>query len=51
MFVETVRFRWVMSIDMLESAMDQISGVYTTEQQVPPQVQYGMACLLIRDAV
>jgi hypothetical protein len=36
---------------MLESAMDQVIGVDTTEQQVPPRVQYGTACLLIRDVV
>jgi hypothetical protein len=26
-------------------------GVDTPRQQVPPRVRYGMACLLIRDAV
>jgi hypothetical protein len=36
---------------MLKSAMDQVIGVDTTEQQVPPRVQYGTACLLIRDVV
>jgi hypothetical protein len=36
---------------MLESAKDQVLGVDTPGQQVLPRVQYGMACLLIRDAV
>jgi hypothetical protein len=36
---------------MLESAKDQILGVETPGQQVPSRVRYGMACLLIRDAV
>jgi hypothetical protein len=36
---------------MLESAKDRVIGVDTTRQQVPPRVWYGMACLLIRDAV
>jgi hypothetical protein len=36
---------------MLESAKDRVIGVDTTGQQVPPHVQYEMACLLIRDAV
>jgi hypothetical protein len=33
---------------MLESAKDRVIGVDTTGQQVPPHVQYGMTCLLIR---
>jgi hypothetical protein len=36
---------------MLESAKDQILGVDTLRQHVPPRVQYGMTCLQIRDAV
>jgi hypothetical protein len=36
---------------MLESAKDRVIGVDTRGQQVPPRVRYGMACLLIRDAV
>jgi hypothetical protein len=36
---------------MLKSAKDQVIGVDTPRQQVPPCVRYGMACLLIRDAV
>jgi hypothetical protein len=41
----------VMWFVMLESAKDRVIGVDTPGQQVPPHVQYGMACLLIRDAV
>jgi hypothetical protein len=36
---------------MLESAKDRVIGVDTPDQQVLPRVQYGMACLLIRDVV
>jgi hypothetical protein len=36
---------------MIESAKDRVIGVDTTGQQVPPRVQYGTACLLIRDVV
>jgi hypothetical protein len=36
--VETVRIRQVMWIVMLESAKDQILGVDTLGQQVPPRV-------------
>jgi hypothetical protein len=49
--VETVGFRQVKWIVMLESAKDQILGVDTPGQQVPPRVRYGMTCLLIRDVV
>jgi hypothetical protein len=49
--VETVGFRQVMWFVMLESAKDQISGVDTPGQHVPPHVRYGMACLLIRYAI
>jgi hypothetical protein len=36
---------------MLESAKDRVIGVDTLGQQVLPHVQYGMACLLIKDTV
>jgi hypothetical protein len=36
---------------MLESTKDRVIGVDTPGQQVPPRVQYGTACLLIRDVV
>jgi hypothetical protein len=36
---------------MLKFSKDRVSGVDTLGQQVPPCVQYGMTCLLIRDAV
>jgi hypothetical protein len=49
--VETVGFRQLMWIVMLESAKDRVLGVDTPGQQVPPRVRYGMACLLIRDVV
>jgi hypothetical protein len=49
--VETVGFRQVMLIVMLKSAKDRILGVDSPRQHVPPRVRYGMACLLIRDAV
>jgi hypothetical protein len=41
----------VLWLVMLESAKDQVLGVDTPGQQVPPRVQYGTACLLISDAV
>jgi hypothetical protein len=49
--VETVGFRQVLWIVMLESAKDRILGVDTTGQHVPPRVWYGTACFLIRDGV
>jgi hypothetical protein len=49
--VETVGIRQVMWFVMLESAKDQVIGVDIPGQQVSPRVRYGMACLLIRDAV
>jgi hypothetical protein len=49
--VETVGFRQVMWIVMLESAKDRVLGVDTPGQQVPPRVWYGMTCLLIRNTV
>jgi hypothetical protein len=36
---------------MLESAMDRILGVDPPGQHVPPCVQYGTTCLLIRYAM
>jgi hypothetical protein len=36
---------------VLESAKDQILGVDTLGQYVWPRVQYGMACLLVRNAI
>jgi hypothetical protein len=49
--VEMVGIRQVMWFVMLESAKDQVIGVDTSGQQVPPRVRYGMACLLITDDV
>jgi hypothetical protein len=49
--VEMVGFRQVMWLVMLESAKDQILGVDPLGQHVPPRVQYGMDCLLIRYAI
>jgi hypothetical protein len=49
--VETVGIHQVMWFVMLESAKDRVIGVDTPGQQVLPRVQYGTACLLIRDAV
>jgi hypothetical protein len=42
--VETVGFRQVMWLVMLESAKDRILGVDPLGQHVPPLVRYGMAC-------
>jgi hypothetical protein len=36
---------------VLKSAKDRILGVDTLGQLVPPRVQYGMACLLIRNTI
>jgi hypothetical protein len=36
---------------MLEFAKDQVIGVDTPGQQVPPRVRYGTTCLLSRDAM
>jgi hypothetical protein len=49
--VETVRFRQVMWMVMLESTKDRVLGVDTPGQQVLPRALYGTACFLIRDAV
>jgi hypothetical protein len=49
--VKMVGFRQVMWFVMLESVKDQILGVDTPEQHVPPRVRYGTTCLLIRYAI
>jgi hypothetical protein len=49
--VEMVGFHQVMWFVMLESAKDQILGVDTLGQHVPPRVWYGMTCLLIRNNI
>jgi hypothetical protein len=49
--VEAVGFCQVVWVVMLKSAKDRVLGVDTLGQHVPPRVRYGMACLLIRDAV
>jgi hypothetical protein len=49
--VETVGFRQVLWIVMLEFVNDRILGVDTPGQHVSSCVWYEMACLLIRDAV
>jgi hypothetical protein len=49
--VETVGILQVMWFVMLESAKDRVIGADTPGQQVPPRVQYGTTCLLIRDVV
>jgi hypothetical protein len=49
--VETVGFHQVVWIVMLESTKDQILGVDTPGQYVPPHVRYRIACFLIRDVV
>jgi hypothetical protein len=48
--VETVGFRQVMWLVMLESTKNRILGVDTPGQYVPPRVRYGTTCLLIRYA-
>jgi hypothetical protein len=49
--VDMVGIHQVMWFVLLESTKDQVIGVDTPGQQVSPHVQYGTACLLIRDAV
>jgi hypothetical protein len=49
--VETVGIRLVMWLVMLEYAKYRVIGVDTLGQQVPSRIRYGMACLLIMDAV
>jgi hypothetical protein len=41
----------MMWLVMLESAKDRILGVDPPGQHVPPRVQYGTPCLLIRYAI
>jgi hypothetical protein len=48
---ETVGICQVIWFVKVKSAKDQVIGVDTPGQQVPPRVWYGTACLLIRDAV
>jgi hypothetical protein len=49
--VETVGVPQVMWFVLLKFAKDRVIGVDTPEQQVPPRVWYGTACLLIRNVV
>jgi hypothetical protein len=49
--MEMVGIRQVMWFVLLESAKDRLIGVDTLGQQMPPRVQYGTTCLLIRDVV
>jgi hypothetical protein len=42
--VETVGFRQVMWLVMLESVKDRVSGVDPLLQHVPPRVRYGTTC-------
>jgi hypothetical protein len=49
--VDTVEICQVKWFVMLQSAKDRVLGVDTPGQQVLPHVQYGTACLLIRDDV
>jgi hypothetical protein len=49
--METVGYRQEMWFAMLKSAKDQILGVDTPGQHVPPHVRYGMTCLLIRNTI
>jgi hypothetical protein len=49
--VETARFRQVNWFVILESAKDQIIGVDTPGQHVPPHVWCGTTCLLLRNTI
>jgi hypothetical protein len=49
--METVKICQVMCLIILESAKDQILGVDTLGQHVPPCVQYVTAWLLIRNTI
>ncbi len=49
--VETVGIRQVMWFVMLKSAKDQIIGVDTRREYVPPHVRYGAAHLVIRNTI
>jgi hypothetical protein len=46
-------WRWLIPSQhvVLKSAKDQILGVDTLGQHVPPHVLYGAACLLIRNTI
>jgi hypothetical protein len=46
--LKMVGFCQALWLVMLETAKDRILGVDTPGQQVPPHVQYGTTCLLIR---
>jgi hypothetical protein len=47
--VEMVKTSQVMSL--LEYAKDQILGVDTPRQEVPPRVRYGTTCILMRNTI
>jgi hypothetical protein len=49
--LETVGICQEMWFVMLKSAKDRVIGVDTPGQHVLPRFRYGMACLLIRDAM
>jgi hypothetical protein len=49
--MEADGIRQVMWFVMLESAKDRVIGIDTPGQSVPPCVRYGLACLLMRDAL
>jgi hypothetical protein len=49
--VDTVGFRQVMWLVMLESAKDRILGVDPPGQHVSPRVRYGTTCSLIRNTI
>jgi hypothetical protein len=49
--VETVGFHRVIWFIMLESAKDQILRVDTPGQHVSLRIQFGTACLLIRNII
>jgi hypothetical protein len=49
--VETVGFRQVLWLVVLETVKDRVLGVDTPGQQVTPCVRYGTTCLLIRNAI
>jgi hypothetical protein len=49
--VETVVFHQVKWFVMLKSVKDRILGVDTLGQHVLPRVQYGLACLQIRNTI
>jgi hypothetical protein len=49
--VDTVGFLQVMWFAMLESSKEQILGVDPPGKHMPPCVQYGIPCLLIRNTI